>query len=475
MRIELKRFLFPVVLLVTSTTLLACSATREYKQPDVQLPAAYRGSSPAAPAIRADSALAAMPYRSFFTDPALRELIEGAVAENIDLQVALKNIDFARQTLNSAKLGNLPTVSLGVTASQSRPSDNGSKARAAGDKTLDEYIASGSASWEADIWGKIRSRKSAALAGYLKTGEAAKAIHTRLVADVAAGYYNLLMLDEQLLSSQKNLALADTTLRMIRLQYDAGQLTTLAVQQQEASRESIALSLPVIEQKIAAQENALSILSGKMPASIHRQRALFTIKFTDDLSAGIPVSLLQNRSDVRAAELAVREAYANTGEAKANLYPSLTLSAQGGVDALSASRWFTFPGSLFSFVQGAVVQPVFQHGELRAKYEQSKIKQQQSELEFKRSLLKAVAEVSDALVAIEKIKSEEVIAARRLATLQSAVANAGMLFNSGMATYLEVILAQTNALQAELTLADIRRQHLVALSELYRSLGGGWQ
>ena len=300
-------------------------------------------------------------------------------------------------------------------------------------------------------------------------------MRTRLVADVASGYYNLLMLDVQLESSKKNLALADTTVKMIALQYDAGQVTSLAVQQQEALKQSIEGSLPAIEQKIAVQENALSILCGRMPGAIERDQALFTIKEIDDLPSGIPSALLQNRPDVRAAELALRGAYADMGEAKATLYPSLTVTAAGGVEAFKASNWFTLPGSIFGLVQGAVLQPIFQRGQLKAKYEQSKIKRDQSELEFKQALLKAVGEVSNALVTLEKIKSQELIAAQRLATLQGALSNAGLLFRSGMATYLEVIVSQSNALQAELTLADIRRQHLAAKAELYRSLGGGWR
>ena len=450
------------------SSLGACGVTHQYKKPDVALPDSYRGGLPAA-ASNADKVMALLPYRSFFADTTLRALIDTAVVNNIDLQVGLKNIDIARQTLNSAKLGNLPALSIGVQDTHTTPSDNGVQT------TPQDYVASASASWEADIWGKIRSRKKSALASYLKTQEATRAVRTRLVADVASGYYNLLMLDSQLDISRKNLALADTTLKMIGFQYTAGQLTSLGVQQQEASRQSIALSIPLLEQKIALQENALSTLCGRMPGTINRDKTFFSSKVKDDLPFGIPSALLQNRPDVRAAELAVRAAHADMGEAKANLYPTFTVMASGGLDALKSSNWFSTPGSLFGYLQGGVLQPVFQRGQLKAKYEQSKIKRDQSELEFKQSLLKAVEEVSNALVQLEKIKSQEGIAEERVATLQHAFANAGMLFRSGMATYLEVIVAETNALQAELTLADIRRQHLSVMAELYRSLGGGWR
>ncbi len=461
-------YIFACFRLLMFISLGACGVTHEYKKPDVALPGSYRGTFPDA-AVSADSAIALLPYRSFFADATLRALIDTAVVNNIDLQVGLKNIDMARQTLNSAQLGLLPALSIGVQNTRTTPSDNGVQT------TRQDYVASASASWEADIWGKIRSRKKSALASYLKTGEAAKAVRTRLVADVASGYYNLLMLDSQLDISRKNLALADTTLKMIGFQYTAGQVTSLAVQQQEASRQSIALSIPLIEQKMAVQENALSTLCGRMPGTVNRDKSFFSAKVTDDLPLGIPSTLLQNRPDVRAAELAVRVAHADMGEAKANLYPAFTVMATGGLDALKSTDWFSTPGSLFSYLQGGVLQPVFQRGQLKAKFEQSKIKREQSELEFKQSLLKAVEEVSNALVQLEKIKAQEVIAEERVATLHHAVANSSMLFQSGMATWLEVIVAQTNALQAELSLADIRRQHHSVKAELYRSLGGGWR
>jgi multidrug efflux system outer membrane protein len=467
MKIPAKDLLKGAMPFVLFISLSACGVTHEYKKPDVAFPESYRGGL--TPAKGDTASVALLSYSSYFADKTLCALIDSAVANNIDLQVALKNIDYARQTLNSSRLGLLPTLNAGIQNSRTHPSDYGAKTN------VDDYSVSATSSWEADIWGKIRSRNKSALASYLKTQEAAKAVRTRLVADIASGYYTLLMLDVQLESSRKNLALADTTVKMIGLQYDAGQVTSLAVQQQEALRQSIAGSLPAIEQKIAVQENALSILCGRMPGAIRRDRALFSTKVSDDLPAGIPAALLQNRPDVRAAELAVRGAHADMGEAKAGLYPSLTVTAAGGVEAFKTSQWFTLPGSIFGVLQGALIQPVFQRGQLKAKYEQSRIKREQAELEFKQSLLKAVGEVSDALVQLEKVKLQEVIAEQRVATLHKAVSDAGMLFNSGMATYLEVMMAQTNALQAELDLANIRRQHLTAMAELYRSLGGGWR
>ncbi|MEI7694393.1 MAG: efflux transporter outer membrane subunit [Chlorobium sp.] len=465
----MRKQLLSLTFFVSCGMLAACSVTREYKKPEVILPSGYRGASQSEVDSSTDISLAKLPCKSFFTDNTLSSLIDSAVVSNTDFQVALKNIDYARQTLNAADLGVLPSLNIGVQNTRTRPSDYGVKTN------RNDYTLFAGLSWEADIWGKIRSRDQSALASYLKTEEAAKAVRTRLVADVAAGYYNLLMFDAQLASSAKNLALADTTLKMIKLQFAAGQVTLLAVQQQEAVRQSIAGTIPLLEQKISVQENALSALCGKMPGPISRSKSLFSTPVADYLPSGIPAALLQNRPDIRAAELAVRVAHADMGDAKATLFPSLTITATGGFDAFKTSDWFNLPGSLYGIVQGSLVQPVFQRGQLHAKYEQTKIKREQAELDYKQSLLKAVSEVSDALVQIDKIKQQERIAEERTVTLHNAVANAGLLFKSGMATYLEIIIADTNALQADLDLATLRRQHLAAMSELYRALGGGWQ
>jgi outer membrane protein TolC len=169
------------------------------------------------------------------------------------------------------------------------------------------------------------------------------------------------------------------------------------------------------------------------------------------------------------------EAHALTGVNKAMMYPSLSVTAQGGLNAVVSSRWFSTPGSLFDALQGSLTQPIFRHGQLKAQYEQSKIRRDQAELTFRQTLLKAVGEVSNALVQVDKTGEEEKIARDRVATLSKAAGNSRLLFNSGMATYLEVIAVESSLLQAELELADVQRSRLSATADLYRSVGGGWR
>ena len=451
-------------------TLAACSPVKEYRRPEVQLPATYPGP------VTEGKEMASIPYRSFFQDPDLCALIDSAVANNNDLLISLKNIEYARQSLDVARYGMLPTLTLDAAANYSNASDNSSAVLNGQKKVTRNYTAELKVSWEADIWAKIRNSKKAALAEYLRSTDATRAVRTRLVSDVAQGYWNLKTLDAQIDITNRNIALADSTLRMMHLQYDAGNVTALAIQQQESQLLSSRLLIPKLEASRSAQQNALSILAGRMPGSPVVRTPGFAHTITSDpLGTGVPLALLHNRPDVRAAEELLMEQHALMGSTKALLYPSISITAQGGLNAIVSSRWFSTPGSIFDLVQASVFQPVFMHGQLKAQYEQSKIRRDQAELTFRQTLLKAVGEVSDALVQVEKTGQQETIAMDRLATLRLAVKNSRLLFQSGMATYFEVIIAESALLQSELDLADIRRSNLSARADLYRSVGGGWQ
>jgi NodT family efflux transporter outer membrane factor (OMF) lipoprotein len=456
--------------LLATIGLSACSPVKEYRRPDAQLPAAYPGPE------SAGREMASVPYRQFFADPDLIELIDSAVASNQDLLIAMKNIDYAGKTLDVAKLWFLPEATISASADYSRASENSSAASKNQERTSRNYTAQMNVSWELDIWAKLHNAKKAAVAEYLRSTDAARAVRTTLVASVAQGYWNLRMLDEQIEITKRNIALAETTLSMMRLQYDAGNVTSLAVDQQQSQLLAAKLALPKLEASRTAQENALAILAGRMPGTpIRRSRGAAPFVMPSGLGAGVPLALLSNRPDVRAAEASLMEAHALTGVSKAMMYPSLSVTAQGGLNAIETSKWFSTPGSLFETVRGNLLQPVFQHGQLKAQYEQSKIRRDQAELTFRQTLLKAVGEVSNALTQVDKTGEEEKIAVERVAALRKATGNSRLLFSSGMATYLEVIATESSLLQSELELADVQRSRLAAIADLYRAVGGGWR
>lgn len=454
--------------------LSGCKVSKDIALPTAPLPEAYRDA-----AITDSTGIASIEWKQFFTNAGLLQLIDSAIAHNYDMQLAIKNIEAAQLVLQQSKLGNIPSANLQVTGAINRPSDNSlnglSISQFLGKSYVEDYSASAVLSWEADIWGKIKNQKAKALAAYLQTGEARKMLQTNLVSFVAKGYYNLLLLDAQVAIAKRNLLLNDSTLRIIQFQYKAGQVTSLGIQQAEAQRLAAALLIPQLEQAIVVQENALSILASVSPASIKRNGSINDIVFNEQLSTGVPSQLLQNRPDIKLQELQLNIANANTGIAKAGLYPSLTITAAGGINAFKATNWFNIPASLFATAVGGIAQPLFQRKELRTKYELAKVDREKSVIQFRQSVLTGVGEVSDALVKANKLKEQELIAAARVDLLQKAIHNADLLFKNGMANYLEVITAQANVLQGELELAALKKEQLNAVVELYRSLGGGWK
>lgn len=455
--------------------LSACKVSKDVATPAPELPTAFRNAA----ATQDTTSIADLPWKSFFTDATLQQLIGKALEKNYDMQLALKNIEAAQLQLKQSKWGYVPDARIQAGASTSRPSDNSlnglSLGQFLGTRHIEDYSTSLVLSWEADIWGKIRNQQKAALAAYLQTEEARKLIQTDIVAGVSKGYYNLLMLDAQLDVARRNLELNDSTLRIIRLQFDAGQVTSLAVQQAEAQQLSAAQLVPQFEQNIIIQENALSILAGELPASRERHTALQEIVFPESPATGLSSELLSRRPDVRSTQLSLDIANARVGIAKANMYPTLSITAQGGVNAFKASNWFNIPASLFGTVAGNLAQPLIQKRQLRTQYQLAGVEREKAVIVFRQSVLSAVGEVSDALVKIEKLKTQYAIANSRVTTLQQAISNASLLFQNGMANYLEVITAQGNVLQSELEISTLKRDQLNAVVDLYRSLGGGWK
>lgn len=444
------------------------------QKPKVEVPENFRNGTATDTTNIAD-----IKWKSFFEETDLVKLIDAALAKNNELQIAEKNIEIANFRFKQAKWGSVPQINAFANASSTRLSDNSLNginiSQSLGKKHVEDYSAGLNLSWEADIWGKIRNQKKAAQAVYMQTAEAKKALQTTIVANVSKGFYDLLMLDSQLEIAKKTLLLNENTLFAVNLQYEAGQVTLLAKQQTEAQRLIAAQLIPELEKNIQLQENALSVLSGTFPEAKERASKLEAIVIKDNLSVGIPSQLLSKRPDVKNAELAVKTANARVGITKASLYPSLTITAMSGVNSFELSNWFNIPASLFGSVAGGLTAPLLNSKKIRTQYNIAKTEQEQSVLQFKQTVLVAVGEVSDAMAKIDKQAQEFTLANQRVETLQKAVGNANLLFKSGMATYIEVNLAQGNLLQAELELAFIKKERLSSNVELYRALGGGWE
>jgi NodT family efflux transporter outer membrane factor (OMF) lipoprotein len=468
--IHTKFLLFILLVIMISS----CRMGKEYQRPALELPTQFTHVS-----FADTSSIADIGWNTFFTDTTLLGLIDRGIKYNHDLLAAVKRIEISQRRLKQAGLLQLPTVDLNVGATISRPSNNSlngiSLKSFLGKSYVENYSVSANISWEADIWGRIRGQKEIALQEYLRTTEASKAVQTQLVADIAQAYFNLLMLDRQLVIAKRNLILNDSFLIATRLLKDAGIGTALGVQQAESQKQSTALLIPQLEQSIAIQENALQVLTGQLPGPVNRNSSLTDIAVLNEPATGLPVAMVSRRPDVRAAELSLMIANLRIGIAQANMYPALNITAGGGLESFKASNWFSIPGSLFGLAGAGIAQPIFRRKELKTQFEVAKLEREESVILFRQSVLRATAEVADALIQSDKLQEQFVIASAQVDTLHHAVFNAQLLFRSDMANYLEVITAQGNALQAELNLASVRRQQLTAIVDLYRALGGGWK
>ncbi|WP_313001631.1 TolC family protein [Chryseobacterium gleum] len=473
---SIKHTIKSTLVLVSAGIIISCTAEK-YRKPELSLPQKFRNDERG----EIKTSLGETHYKEFFKDPVLISLLDKAMKKNYDVQVALKQIEFASLAYNQSKWGNVPKINATIAgATITRPSDNSMNGMMAGQfmgkRYMGDYMTSASFSWEADIWGKIKGAKDQSLAEYLQTQEASKAVKIRLVSDIADGYYNLLMLDKQLEITKSNLSVADSTLVILKKQYELGLTTSLAIEQQEINRNQILKSISPLESSINIQENALSILSGEMPSKIDRSQSIDQILYPDVLpDVGVPSELLSYRPDVKNSELELRKSFTAIHLAKVNMYPALNITGQGGLNSFKISDWFNIPGSLFGIIGGSIAAPVLNGKELKTKYEQSKIKMDQSELNFKQTVLKAVGEVSDALAELNKLEEQQKISEQLVLQAKSNVNNSLMLYKYNEATYLDVLLSQTNKLQIELDLVFIRNQRLHAITSLYRSLGGGWQ
>jgi len=468
-------------------TITGCKIGQPYQQPAIELQRHFRGDTLIQNAN--GKVLQQINWKDFFQDTLLIQLVEEGLKNNYDMRSALLNIRISNELVKYAKAGYLPDVDfeIGNMNYQWRSSDFRSAASAKwyADKGTtapkDMFLLQSdnatriNFNWEADVWGKISYQNEKAAANFLQTEVAKHAIQTQIIADIAKGYFNLLMLDAQIEVAKRNVKLNDSTLNMIKLQFEAGEITALAMQQTESQRLIAASLVPQLEQQIATQENSLFTLVGRMPTEINRKMNLDEVMINDtSISFGSPLDLIRNRPDIRSAELQLVARNADMNITQTMRYPNVSIGGSFGLNAMMPQNWFNIPGALFGNLVGGITQPVFKKRKLKTDYEVAKLEREKSELDFQKTVLVSINEVSSLLTAQQKQKEQYQIAEQRVRNSQLAVKNASLLFKSGYATYLEVITAQGNALTSDLNLVAIKQQQLQTYVDLYRSLGGGW-
>jgi outer membrane protein, multidrug efflux system len=465
----MKKTIYKIALVVTVGILLqGCFAAKDYKRPSVKAENLYRTE-----VIAQDSAsLADITWDKIFTDPILQQHIKKGLQHNFDIRVAIQNINAAEAYLKQGKAAFFPTLS-GTASWQHQELAKNSQFGALFNGGIDTYLLTANLSWEADIWGKIRSNKRAYNASYLQTIAANQAVKTTVISDIASMYYQLLALDEQLKLADSTLVNRNESIEVIRALKDAGSVNEVGVKQTEAQKYATELIIADLKANITLMENSLSILLGEAPHAIERS-TFDSQDVNPEIKPGYSASLLKNRPDVIAAEYGLINAFELTNVARSAFYPSLTVTAQGGLQSVDLKTWFS-TNSLFASVLTGLTQPIFNQRQIRTKYEASKATQEQAYVRFEQSIVTASREVSDALVNYNNETNKIAIREQQVDALRKAADYSDELLDYGMVNYLEVLTAKDSALNSELSLIDTKYRRIAAIINLYKALGGGWR
>ncbi|MBI9042189.1 efflux transporter outer membrane subunit [Lutibacter sp.] len=460
--------IYKILLIASLPMLLAsCFTAKEYVRPT----SIVSENSFRTDAISKDSlSMAMVSWKELFTDPLLQKYISEGLENNIDNRVALQQIIAAQAYVKQGKASYLPTLNGNAQFSHQEFSENG---QYAGVSSLDQYSLGANLSWEADVWGKIRSNKRAFEASYLQTVAAHQAIKTTLVSQIADVYYQLLSLDEQVRITKETIGTREKGLTTTEALKESGYVTEVAVKQTEAQLYTAKAILIDLNEQIHLLENTMAILLGKPSTSI--ERSTFNAqKITTSLEIGVPALLLSNRPDVIAAESRFVQAFELTNVAKSNFYPTLTLSASGGLQSLEFDNFFN-ASSLFSSLIGGLTQPIFNGRKIKTQFEVSKAQQEQALLRFKETLLNAGKDVSDSMYSYKSATDKIKIKEKEFNAYNTASSYSQELLNNGLANYLEVLNAQENALNSQLGLVNSQYNQLKYTIALYKALGGGWR
>lgn len=406
--------------------------------------------------------LGSVDWHELFTDPHLQAYIEQGLSNNTDYLSAQLRIKEAEAALLSSKLAYLPSFAL---------APQGAVSSFDGGKAAQTYSLPVTASWEVDIFGKMRNNKRQAQALYAQSLDYKQAVRTQLIAGIANTYYTLLMLDDQLLLSQETAESWKETVASTRALMNAGLADEAAVAQMEAASLQVQASVLDLKEQINRVENSLALLLAETPRPYERGR-LADVRMPDELSAGIPMQLLANRPDVRMAERSLEAAFYATNAARSAFYPSVTLGGSAGWTN-SAGSMIVNPGKFLASAVGSLTQPLFARGQLLGQLKISKAQQEEASLAFQQALLNAGSEVNDALTAWQTSRGKSLLLDRQVASLQKAVKSTSLLMEHGTTTYLEVLTARQNLLGARLTQTANRFAEMQSLVSLYAALGGG--
>jgi multidrug efflux system outer membrane protein len=451
-----------------------CAVGPDYQRPDYPTPANFRGQGPDIPKEPAEASFGDLRWFEVFKDEKLQELINIALKENYDVQIAAQRVLAAREqaviqrsflfpSLNaSGQLESVRTSERGFTPQQPRIE------RTAG-------VIFGDLAWELDFFGRIRRATEGAWAEFFASEENRNLVIQTLVTDLARAYIELRALDQQLDISERTVKVREESLKLVQARFDYGWDSLTPVLMTENLVYGARAVVPDVKRAIEQKENQISVLLGRNPGAITRGKSLLQQDLTVTVPPGLTSSLLERRPDIRFAEENLVAANARVGEAKALLFPNIRITGVSGWESAALKNLFTGPASFWDIVSPGIIQPIFQGGRLRANVRASEARKQEALLAYKKSIQQAFQEVSDALVGVRRLREVRLESERQVKALSLQTDLAYQRYYGGVTPYLEVLDSDRQLFEAELVLTQAQANELLAVIALYRALGGGWQ
>jgi multidrug efflux system outer membrane protein len=448
-------------------TLAGCAVGPDYRRPDVDVPKAWRTDAPAM------AEVINTPWWEQFDDAVLNELIDTALRENRDVRIAAARVDQFAAALQVTRSQFYPQVGYGVDATRARASRIGQPPLPPGaDPYFSLYQGALSASWQIDLFGRVRRLSEASQAQVYASEQARRGVVLSLVASVASTYIALRASDQQVAIARSTAANFGETLRIFDVRFKAGAVSMTEVSQVRSQFEQAQASIPLLEQQVAAQENLLALLLGRHPGPIVRGRALAEFK-APAVPAELPSSLLLRRPDILQAEQQLVAANANIGAAKALYYPTLNLTGLLGSVSTAFGDWLSGPASAWSVAAG-VSGPIFTGGAIAGQVSGAQAGERAALAAYQQTILNALRETNDALVGAQKRQEEALAQARRVEALTEFARLSRLRFEQGVASYLDVLIAENELFASQLTLVQTTSQRYTQLVAVYRAMGGGW-
>lgn len=455
----------------------ACTPAIVQKVANKKVPEQYNST-------RDTTNVAKLKWKEFFIDPYLQALIDSALKNNQELNITLQEIEIAKNEVRVRKGEYLPFVDLKAGAGVEKVgrythqgvSDAAIEYKPGKEmpEPLQDFLVGAFASWEVDTWRKLRNAKKSSILKFLSTVEGKNFMVTRLISEISNSYYELIALDNQLVILKSNIEIQERAMKIVQMQKSAAQVTELPVRKFEAEVFKNRSRIYYIEQRIIETENKINYLVGRYPQPVNRNFQDFNMLIPTPILAGIPSQLLENRSDIKQAELDLSAAKLDVKVAKANFYPSLGISAGVGLQAFDAAYLVKTPESLLYSLAGDITAPLINRNAIKAFYYSANAKQIQAVYNYERTVLNAYIEVANQLSKIDNLEKSYDLKMKEVEALTKAISISDQLFKSARADYMEVLMTQRDALESKFELIETKKEQMNAMVNVYQALGGGW-